>query len=135
MNASQSNTPDEIRLFKGSIVRWTLLAAGPLLVVAALIGEPPVTYGLVFGLCVGMVNFDLMTRFNAALMGGGGSRVAVFGMLVRFGVIFAGAAGVWWKQWNFVAAGVGCFLVYPVLFVHGVLMSRHGTTVSAETKS
>ncbi|MBN1917000.1 MAG: hypothetical protein JW889_03745 [Verrucomicrobia bacterium] len=115
-------------------MRWTLTAAGPLLVVAALIGKPAVTYGFVFGLCIGLLNFDLMARFNAALMGGSGSRVAVFGMLVRFGVIFAGAIGVWWKQWNFIAAGTGCFLVYPVLFVHGILMGRHRATVSAETK-
>jgi hypothetical protein len=134
VSALRPNTPYEIRLFKRSVVRWTLLAAGPLLVAAAVIGERAVTLGFVFGLCVGFVNFDLMTRFNAALLGGGGSRVAVFGTFLRLGVIFAGGVGVWWKEWNFIAAGVGCFLVYPVLLICGLLMGRHKTAAPAETK-
>jgi hypothetical protein len=135
MSTLRSNTPDDIRLFKWSIIRWTLTAAGPLLLVAAVIGERAVTLGFLFGLCVGFINFDLMTRFNAALLGGGGSRAAVFGTLVRLGLIFAGGVGVWWKEWSFIAAGVGCFLVYPVLLAHGLLLGRHKTTASAETKS
>ena len=87
---------DEIRLFKRSIVAWTLRLAALLLLVAAAIGRREVTLGLAFGLCIGLVNFDLMTRFNAALLRSGerGSRVAVVGTLIRLAVLAAGALGV-----------------------------------------
>ena len=121
---------DEIRLFKRSIVAWTLRLAAVLLLVAAAIGRREVTLGLAFGLCIGLVNFDLMTRFNAALLRSGerGSRVAVVGTLIRLAVLAAGAAGVLWKGWNPIAAVVGCFLVYPVLFAHGLLMKHQPAT-------
>lgn len=135
MNARRTTTPDDIRLFKLSIIRWTLLAAAPLFVVAAVIGERAVTLGFAFGLCIGFVNFDLMARFNAALLGGRPSAVAVVGTFARFGLIIAAAVGVWWKEWNLIAAGVGCFLVYPVILAHGFLMGRRKTTAPAETKS
>jgi hypothetical protein len=134
VSARRFKTPDDIRLFKLSIIRWTMLAAGLLLLVAAAIGKRAVTLGFIFGLCVGFINFDLMTRFNAALLNSGRSRVAVFGTFVRLAVMFAGAAAVWYKEWDFIAAGVGCFLIYPVLFVHGALMGRRKTTAPAETK-
>jgi hypothetical protein len=128
-------TPDEVRLFKLSIIRWTLLAAAPLFVVAAAIGQRAVTLGFAFGLCVGFINFELMARFNAALLGGSRSLVAVVGTFARFSIILAAAVGVWWKEWNFIAAGVGCFLVYPVILAHGFLGGRRKTTAPAETKS
>jgi len=126
---------DEIRLFKRSIVSWTLRLAALLLVIAAAIGRREITLGLAFGLCIGLVNFDLMTRFNAAQLRGAGSgknRAAVFGTFMRMGLIFVGAAAVWYKEWNFIAAAIGCFSVYPVLIVHGLLMGRRPVKASAE---
>ena len=128
---------DEIRLFKRSIVAWTLRLAAVLLLIAAAIGRREVILGLAFGLCVGLINFDLMTRFNAALLRGGagrGGRVAVVGALVRMAVIFAGAAAVWYKGWNLIAAGVGCFSVYPVLMVHGLLLGHGRAVATGEAK-
>jgi hypothetical protein len=128
---------DEIRVFKRSIVAWTLRVAAVLLVVAAVIGRREIILGLAFGLCVGLINFDLMTRFNAALLNSGpgaGGRVAVLGTLVRLGVIFAGAVGVWYKGWSLLAAAVGCFSVYPVLIVHGLLLGRRRPEAAGEAE-
>ena len=121
---------DEIRLFKRSIVAWTLRLAALLLLVAAAIGRREVTLGLAFGLCIGLVNFDLMTRFNAALLRSGerGGRVAVVGTLIRLALLAVAAAGVLWKGWNPIAAAVGFFLVYPVLFAHGLLTGHRPAT-------
>ncbi len=127
---------DDIRLFKRSIVAWTLRLAALLLLAAVAIGRREVILGLAFGLCIGLINFDLMTRFNAALLrsSSGKSRVAVLGALVRLAVIFAGAVVVHSKGWNFIAAAAGCFSVYPVLFVHGLLMGRRRATASADAE-
>jgi len=118
--------PDDIRLFKRSVVAWTLRAAAILLVVAVAIGSKEVTLGLVFGLCVGLMNFELMVRVNAAVLRSGkrGRRVAVVGTFARMALIFAGAAAVHFKGWNLIAAAAGCFIVYPVLWGHGLLMGR-----------
>jgi hypothetical protein len=117
---------DDIRLFKRSVVAWTLRVAALLLLVAVAIGRKEVTLGLVFGLCVGLMNFELMVRFNAALLRSGdrGRRVAVIGTLVRMALIFAGAAAVHYKGWDLIAAAVGCFIVYPVLWAHGLLIGH-----------
>jgi len=120
---------DDIRLFKRSVVAWTLRAAALLLLVAIAIDRKEVTLGLVFGLCVGLMNFELMVRVNAAVLRSGnrGRRVAVVGTVVRMALIFAGAAAVHFKGWNLIAAAAGCFIVYPVLWGYGLLMGRgHG---------
>ena len=116
------------------MVAWTLRVAALMLLISVAIGSKEVTLGLLFGLCVGLINFDLMTRFNAALLNNSKGGIAVLGMLVRFGLFFAGAAGVWYKGWNFIAAAVGCFSVYPVLLAHGFLMGRSRTVAPAETE-
>jgi hypothetical protein len=130
------NKHDDIRLFKRSIVAWTLRAAAVLLLVAAAIGRREVTLGLMLGLCVGLINFDLMTRFNAALLraGGRGSRVAVAGTLLRMALLFAGVAAAHYKGWNVIAAAVGCIVVYPVLWLHGLLLGRRRAPASADTE-
>jgi len=129
-------THDEIRTFKRSITAWTIRAAVAPLVITAAMGQWDVTKGLFFGLCLGLLNFELMTRFNAALLRSGrrGGRVAVLGMAVRLAVIFAGAAAVWYKGWNLVAAAAGCFVVYPVLLAHGLLEGRRGAAASADAE-
>ena len=130
------NTHDDIRRFKRSIVAWTLRLAAAALLVTVALERWDVTKGLAFGLCIGLINFELMTRFNTALLRSGtrGSRVAVFGMVARLGVISAGAVAVWYKEWNLIAAAAGCFSVYPVLLVHGLLPGRGGAAASADAE-
>ena len=129
-------THDEIRTFKRSITAWTIRAGVAPLAITAAMGHWAVTKGLAFGLCLGLLNFELMTRFNAALLRSGprGSRVAVFGMVVRLAVVFAGAAAVWYKDWNLIAAAASCFIVYPVLLVYGLLEGRRAAAASAEAE-
>ncbi len=126
---------DDIRFFKRSIVAWTIrLVLLPLLVAIAA-GRWDIVKALAFGLCIGLINFDLMTRFNAALLRSGGrSRVAVLGTFVRLGVIFAGGVGVWYRQWNLIAAAAGCFSLYPVLLAHGLLLGRRGAAAPTEAE-
>ena len=130
------STPDDIKLFKRSVVAWTLRAAAILLLVAVAIGRRDVTLGLVFGLCVGLMNFELMARINAAVLRSGnrGRRVAVVGTLARMALIFAGAAAVHFKGWNLIAAAAGCFIVYPVLWGHGILMGRRADAAPVDAK-
>ena len=126
---------DDIKFFKRSIVAWTIrLVLLPLLVVVAA-GRWEIAKGLAFGLCIGLINFELMTRFNAALLRSRGrSRAAVLGTFVRLGVIFAGGVAAWYRQWNLIAAAAGCFSFYPVLLAHGLLLGRRGATASTEAE-
>ena len=130
------NTHDDIQRFKRSVVAWTIRLAAAALLVTAALEQWDVTKGLAFGLGVGLINFDLMTRFNAVLLRSGprGSRVAVLGMVVRMAVIFAGMAAVWYKGWNVIAAAAGCFSVYPVLLAHGFLSGRRQAAASADAE-
>ena len=130
------STPDDIRLFKRSVVAWTLRAAAVLLLVAVAIGRRDVTLGLVFGFCIGLMNFEIMARVSAAVLRSGnrGRRVAVVGILARMALIFAGAAAVYYKGWNLIAAAAGCFIVYPVLWGHGMLMGRRAGAAPVDAK-
>lgn len=135
------STPDDIRLFKRSVIAWTLRAAALLLLVAVAINRKEVTLGLVFGLCVGLMNFELMARVSAAVLRSGtrGRRVAVMGTLARMALIFAGAVAVWYKHWDLIAAAAGCFIVYPVLWAHGLLFAakprgRHRSAASVDAE-
>ena len=127
---------DEARLFKRSVIAWTLRLGAVLLVVTAVIGDKAVVLGAVFGLCIGLTNFELMARFNRALLKGtgrGGS-VALLGWVLRLALLFGAAAAVYWKGWSYVTAAIGCFLVYPVLMVHGLLGGRRAVASSADAK-
>lgn len=128
---------ETVKLFKRSVIAWALRLDALLLIAAAIVGRREVILGLAFGICFGLINLDLMFRFNATLLRGsraGKGHIAILGTFARLALLFAGAVAVHYKGWNLIAAAVGWFAVYPVLLLHGLRPGRGRAAASADAE-
>ncbi len=126
----------KIRTFKASIKRRAFRLGLILLIVSLALRQADVTFGFLFGLCVGFINFDLMCRQNQKLLRGlqkGSGRRAVLSFLVRYLVLAAAGVAVFLKD-NFhpIAALVGFFVVHFTLITYEFIESLKKRFFSVE---
>jgi hypothetical protein len=112
----------KIRTFKASIRRRAFRLGLVLLIISLALRQLDVTFGFLFGLCVGLINFDLMCWHNRKLLCGAqkkSGRRAILSFLVRYLVLAAAGVAVFLKE-NFhpIAALVGFFVVHFTLITY-----------------
>ena len=111
-----------IRAFKASIKRRSLRLGLVLLIVSLALRQKDLTFGFLFGLCVGFINFDLMCWHNRKLLRGPqnkSGRSAALSFLVRYLVLASAGVAVFLKEnLHPIAALVGFLVVHFTLITY-----------------
>ena len=126
----------KIRAFKVSVKRRAFLTGLVLIAVSSVLRRIDVTLGLLFGLCVGFINFNLMCRQNQKILKGsqkGSGRRAAVSFLIRYLILAAaGAAVVLKKNLHPIAALVGFFVLHFTLITYEFTESLRKRFLSVE---
>ena len=129
----------KIRVFKATIQRRALrLGLVLLFAVAIAMRRNDVTFGLLFGLCVGFINFNLMCWQTERLIYGqhkGSERRAVLSFLSRYAILAAAGVAVWWKEFQPLTALVGFLVVQFTLVTYEFVESMKRRFLSVEKSS
>ena len=114
----KNKTDPDTRAFKARIRRRGLKLGAVALIAAAALERYDILYGLIFGICVGFINMNLMF-FNLARLKSspGNARSRTFSItIIRFAVIAcAGIAAIYKKSFNPWAVLAGFLLTYAAI--------------------
>ncbi len=117
---------NEIRAFRAAVKRRAFRIGLLLFLVSLAFRRDDVTFGFLFGLCVGFINFNIMCRQTHRLLQGNegsSSRRAVLAFLLRFGIISAAGLAVLWKGFQPIASAVGFFVLHVSLISYEITES------------
>jgi len=113
-------TKEETYKFKKIVKRRALKLGLILLIVAALTRRNDVIFGLLFGLCVGFINFNLMAYYGMKSLQKDpikAKRYAIFSTLLRFLIIFGAGVIIYYKKgFHPLASFIGFMNIYIILY-------------------